>query len=68
MRGSLPARRKAWGAVSLKQYLQPTRYQRQWVAEAGRQLGLMVTAASLFFMLADQVLGTLVKFLLELGK
>ncbi len=38
------ARRKAWGAVSLKQYLQPTRYQRQWVAEAGRQLGLMVTA------------------------
>ena len=31
-------------------------------------VGLMVTAASLFFMLADQVLGTLVRFLLELGK
>ncbi|MGE0554749.1 MAG: LpqB family beta-propeller domain-containing protein [Gemmatimonadales bacterium] len=38
------ARRKAWGATTLKQYLQPTRQQRQWVAEAGRQLGMMVTS------------------------
>ncbi|MEO8449134.1 MAG: amidohydrolase family protein [Gemmatimonadota bacterium] len=38
------ARRKSWGAVSLKQYLQPTRQQRQWVVEAGRQLGIRVTA------------------------
>jgi Tol biopolymer transport system component len=38
------ARRKSWGAISLKQYLQPRRTQRQWVAEAGRRLGLRVTA------------------------
>ena len=38
------ARRKSWGAVSLKEYLQPTRQQRQWVVEAGRQLGIRVTA------------------------
>ncbi len=37
-------RRKAWGAVTLKQYLQPTRNQRQWVVEAGRRLGMMVTS------------------------
>ncbi len=37
-------RRKAWGATTLKQYLQPTRTQRQWVVEAGREVGLMVTS------------------------
>ncbi len=31
-------------------------------------VGIMVTMASLFFMLADQVLGTIVKFLLSFGK
>jgi preprotein translocase subunit SecE len=30
-------------------------------------VGIMVTMASLFFLLADQVLGTLVKMLLSLG-
>ncbi len=38
------ARRVAWGAVGLKDYMQATRYQRQWVVEAGRRLGVMVTA------------------------
>ncbi len=33
-----------WGAVSMKQYLQPRRDQRQWVTEAARKRGLMVTA------------------------
>jgi Tol biopolymer transport system component len=33
-----------WGAVSIKQYLQPRRDQRQWVTEAARKRGLMVTA------------------------
>lgn len=37
-------RLKSWGAVSLKQYQQPRRDQRQWVAEAGRTHGFMVTA------------------------
>ena len=31
-------------------------------------VGLMVAMASIFFLLADQVLGTLVKMLLSLGK
>ncbi len=31
-------------------------------------VGIMVTMASLFFLLADQVLGTIVKFLLSFGK
>ena len=31
-------------------------------------VGIMVTMASLFFLLADQVLGTLVKLLLDFGK
>jgi len=31
-------------------------------------VGLMVAMASIFFLLADQVLGTLVKLLLSLGK
>ncbi len=34
----------SWGAVSLKQYLQPRRDQRQWVSHAAREAGLMVTA------------------------
>ena len=38
------ARRKSWGSVMLKQYNQPTRYQRQWVVEAARQLGIRTTA------------------------
>ncbi len=35
---------KSWGAVSIKQYMQPRRDQRQWVAEAARKHRLMVTA------------------------
>jgi hypothetical protein len=38
------ARLKSWGAVSIKQYMQPRRDQRQWVSHAARKLGLMVTA------------------------
>ncbi|MGH7718493.1 MAG: hypothetical protein ACREON_06590, partial [Gemmatimonadaceae bacterium] len=34
----------SWGAVSLKQYLQPRRDQRQWVTDIARKRGLMVTA------------------------
>jgi Tol biopolymer transport system component/imidazolonepropionase-like amidohydrolase len=34
----------SWGAVSLKQYLQPRRDQRQWVSDVARKLGLQVTA------------------------
>jgi Tol biopolymer transport system component/imidazolonepropionase-like amidohydrolase len=37
-------RRQSWGAVMLKQYLQPTREQRQWVVDAAREVGLRVTA------------------------
>jgi len=37
-------RRVNWGAVSLKEYLQPDRRRRQWVVEAGRRLGVMVTS------------------------
>ena len=37
-------RLKSWGAVSLKQYLQPRRDQRQWVSDVARAEGLMVTA------------------------
>jgi Tol biopolymer transport system component/imidazolonepropionase-like amidohydrolase len=37
-------RLKSYGAVSLKQYQQPERRQRQWVSEAARGEGLMVTA------------------------
>lgn len=33
----------SWGAVALKQYLQPRREQRQWVSDVARKLGLMVT-------------------------
>jgi Tol biopolymer transport system component len=37
-------RRLSWGAVLLKQYLQPTRRQRQWAVDAARELGVRVTA------------------------
>ena len=33
-----------WGAVSIKQYMQPRRDQRQWVSHAARERGVMVTA------------------------
>ncbi len=38
------ARLQSWGAVSLKQYLQPRRDQRQWVSDIARRRGLMVTS------------------------
>ena len=38
------ARLQSWGAVSLKQYMQPRRDQRQWVSDIARERGLMVTA------------------------
>ena len=34
----------SWGATAVKQYLQPRRDQRQWVAEAARERSLMVTS------------------------
>ncbi len=37
-------RRMSWGAFLLKQYLQPTRQQRQWAVDAARELGMRVTA------------------------
>jgi len=37
-------RLQSWGAVSLKQYQQPRREQRQWVSDVARDRGLMVTA------------------------
>ena len=37
-------RLKDWGAVSMKQYMQPRRDQRQWVSDVARGEGLMVTA------------------------
>ena len=33
----------SWGAISLKQYLQPRRDQRQWVVDVARKKGLIVT-------------------------
>jgi len=37
-------RRQSWGAIMLKQYLQPTRRQRQWAVDAAREVGMRVTA------------------------
>jgi Tol biopolymer transport system component len=37
-------RLKSWGAVSIKQYLQPRRNQRQWISDVARKEGLMVTS------------------------
>jgi Tol biopolymer transport system component len=36
-------RLQSWGAIALKQYLQPRRDQRQWVSDVARQRGMMVT-------------------------
>ena len=36
-------RRASWGAISLKDFLEPRREQRQWITEAARKRGLMVT-------------------------
>lgn len=36
-------RLKSWGAVSIKQYSHPRRYQRQWIIDAAREEGLTVT-------------------------
>lgn len=33
-----------WGATQIKQYAQPRRDQRQWIAEASRQVGINVTS------------------------
>ncbi len=33
-----------WGAVSIKQYLEPRRDQRQWISESAREIGANVTA------------------------
>lgn len=38
------ARLQAWGAVTMKQYGQPRRDQRQWITDAARKRGLRVTA------------------------
>jgi Tol biopolymer transport system component len=40
-------RLKELGATSIKQYVQPTRQQQQWVVEASRREGLMVTTHTL---------------------
>ncbi|HEX7330393.1 MAG TPA: amidohydrolase family protein [Pyrinomonadaceae bacterium] len=36
-------RRASWGAISLKDFLEPRREQRQWITEAARKRGVMVT-------------------------
>lgn len=36
----------AWGASSIKQYMNPRRDQRQWIVEAARKKGVMVTGES----------------------
>jgi len=38
------AKLQSWGAISLKQYWQPRREQRQWITDVARARGLMVTA------------------------
>ena len=38
------ARLQRWGAESLKQYLQPNRRRAQWLVDAGRQRGMVVTS------------------------
>jgi Tol biopolymer transport system component len=40
----------AWGAVTIKQYAQPRRDQRQWMAEASRTVGLNETSEGGHFM------------------
>ncbi|HSR42080.1 MAG TPA: amidohydrolase family protein, partial [Longimicrobiales bacterium] len=41
---NLVDRLASWGAISLKQYMQPRRDQRQWVTDIARDRGLMVTS------------------------
>ena len=41
------ARMASWGAIAVKQYMQPRRDQRQWLAQAAREAGLGVTAERL---------------------
>ena len=50
-RDALAAVRKMadWGAVSIKQYAQPRRDQRQWIAEAARTVGMNLTSEGGFF-------------------
>jgi Tol biopolymer transport system component len=44
------ARLASWGALGLKQYYQPRRFQRQWIAEAARERGdLLVTGEGMDF-------------------
>ena len=38
------ARLQRWGAESVKQYLQPNRRRAQWLVDAGRQRGMVVTS------------------------
>lgn len=38
------ARLQRWGAETLKQYLQPNRRRAQWLVDAGRQRGMVVTS------------------------
>ena len=40
----------SWGAVSIKQYAQPRRDQRQWMAEAARTVGINMTSEGGFFL------------------
>ncbi len=40
----------SWGAVSIKQYAQPRRDQRQWMAEAARTVGINETSEGGFFL------------------
>ncbi len=47
---ALVRRMNDWGATQIKQYAQPRRDQRQWIAEASRQVGINVTSeGSTFF-------------------
>jgi Tol biopolymer transport system component len=41
---ALVRRMNDWGATQIKQYAQPRRDQRQWIAEASRQVGINVTS------------------------
>ena len=36
----------SWGAISIKQYMNPTRTARQWLVEAARRRGVMITGES----------------------
>ncbi|HEY5656200.1 MAG TPA: amidohydrolase family protein, partial [Myxococcota bacterium] len=46
-------RRQSWGAVSIKEYLQPRRAQRQWIVDAARRRRVHVTGegGDLFYVL-----------------